>query len=97
MEGTYNISVAAPEGFNPTTQLNYTLDIRTGEQIYVDFGAQRGAVVNPQKPGVTEPGSNNLLGIAGGVLVLTALGLGMYAWLAFGRRSSSNLLKPPPR
>ena len=42
VQGTYNISVAAPEGYNPTTQLNYTLDIKSGEQIYVDFGAQQG-------------------------------------------------------
>jgi hypothetical protein len=87
IQGTYNISVAAPEGFNPTTQLNYTLDIKNGEQIYVDFGAQQAEQVNPQNPG-TEPGSSNLLGIAGGILVLTAIGLGVYGWLLYGRKSN---------
>lgn len=92
VQGTYNISVAAPEGYNPTTQLNYTLDIKAGEQIYVDFGAQRGGQAKPQDP-TSEPGSNNLLGIAGGGLVVVALGLGIYAWLVYGRRPKYDLKK----
>jgi hypothetical protein len=95
VQGTYNISVAAPEGYNPTTQLNYTLDIKTGEQIYVDFGAQQGGQAKPQDPASAPGGSNNMLGIAGGVLVLVALGLGVYAWLVYGRGSSYRLRKPP--
>ena len=83
--GTYNISVAAPEGYNPTTQLNYTLDIKTGEQIYVDFGAQQAGKAKPQDP-ANQPGTSNLLGIAGLVLVFTAIGLGVYAWLVYGRK-----------
>lgn len=94
IQGTYNISVAAPEGYNPTTQLNYTLDIKTGEQIYVDFGAQQGGQAKPQDP-ANEPGSNNLLGIAGVILVLAAIGMGMYSWLVYGRRPSHDLRKPP--
>ncbi len=85
IEGTYNISVAAPEGYNPTTQLNYTLQIKSGEQIYVDFGAQVAGQAKPQDP-ANATGSTNLLGIAGGVLVLAAIGLGIYAWLVYGRR-----------
>ena len=83
--GTYNISVAAPEGYNPTTQLNYTLDIKTGEQIYVDFGAQPAGKAKPQDP-ANQPGSSNLFGIVGLVLVFTAIGLAVYAWLAYGRK-----------
>ncbi len=89
LQGTYNISVAAPEGYNATTQQNYTLDIKIGEQIYVDFGAQLGGKAKPQDP-ATEPGSNNLLGIAGGALVLVGIGLGLYAWLVYGRKSKYN-------
>jgi hypothetical protein len=96
VQGTYNISVAAPEGYNPTTQLNYTLDIKTGEQIYVDFGAQQGGQAKkPQDPTSAPGGSNNMLGIAGGVLVLVALGLGVYAWLVYGRGRGASLRKPP--
>lgn len=94
IQGTYNISVAAPEGYNPTTQLNYTLDIKIGEQIYVDFGAQQGGEARPQDP-TSEPGTSNLLGIAGIVLVVAAVGLALYAWMAYGRKPNYELRKPP--
>lgn len=85
-QGTYNISVAAPEGYNPTTQQNYTLEIKNGEQIYVDFGAQPGGDAAPAET-TPEPGNNNnLFGIIGGVMVVAAAGLGIYAWLVFGRQ-----------
>ena len=92
IQGTYNISVAAPAGYNPTTQLNYTLEIKPGEQIFVDFGAQKGGAAKPQEP-VNQPSSNNWLGIAGGILVLFGLGLGIYAWQVYGRRPSYTLHK----
>jgi hypothetical protein len=91
LPGTYNISVAAPEGYNPTTQLNFTLNIKAPEQIYVDFGAQVAGKAKPQDP-TAEPGSNNLLGIAGGALVLVGIGLGLYAWLVYGRKPKFNNL-----
>lgn len=92
IQGTYNISVAAPEGYNPTTQLNYTLDIKAGEQIFVDFGAQQAGQAKPQDT-ANETGSNNLLGIAGGALLLVGIGLGVYAWLAYGRKPTYDLHK----
>ena len=92
IQGTYNISVAAPEGYNPTTQLNYTLDIKAGEQIFVDFGAQQAGQAKPQDA-ANETGSNNLLGIAGGALLLAGIGLGVYAWLAYGRKPNYDLHK----
>jgi len=94
LQGTYNISVAAPEGYNATTQHNYTLDIKAGEQIYVDFGAQQGGQAKPQDP-VNEPGSNNLLGIAGAGLVIIGIGLGIYAWMAFGRKPGFEMRNHP--
>jgi LysM repeat protein len=39
-EGDYNISVAIPEGYNPTTTMNYALSLSAGEISVVDFGAQ---------------------------------------------------------
>jgi LysM repeat protein len=92
IQGTYNISVAAPEGYNPTTQQNYTLDIKPGEQLFVDFGAQKSAVVKPEEP-ASQPGSSNWLGIAGAVLLVAGVGLGVYAWLVYGRRPSYTLHK----
>ena len=92
IQGTYNISVAAPAGYNPTTQLNYTLDIKPGEQIFVDFGAQKSGAAKPQEP-ANQPSSNNWLGIAGGILVLLGVGLGIYAWQVYGRKPSYTLRK----
>ncbi|MCD6356676.1 MAG: LysM peptidoglycan-binding domain-containing protein, partial [Anaerolineaceae bacterium] len=46
-EGDYNISVAIPEGYNPTTVMNYALTIGAGEVSTVDFGAQPGSGLRP--------------------------------------------------
>jgi LysM repeat protein len=94
IQGTYNISVAAPEGYNATTQHNYTLEIKAGEQIYVDFGAQVGGQAKPQDA-TNETGSNNWLGLAGGILVLAGIGLGIYAWMIYGRKPNYEMRKPP--
>lgn len=42
-EGDYNISVAIPEGYNPTTVLNYALTLGAGEISTINFGAQPGS------------------------------------------------------
>ena len=46
-EGDYNISVAIPEGYNPTTVMNYALAVGAGEISTVDFGAQPGSGLRP--------------------------------------------------
>ena len=81
-EGTYNITVAIPDNFNPTMQLNYSLDVRAGDRAEVGFGVQS------QEEGLgTDPtedpsggGQSMLLGIVGAVLLLGGAGLGYYAW-----------------
>jgi hypothetical protein len=76
-EGEYNISVAAPEGFNPTTELNYNFKAVAGETSYVAFGVQLKELSS------NNPGSDNnnsaLLGILGGILLILGVGLGWYA------------------
>ena len=42
-EGDYNISVAVPEGYNPTTVMNYAITLKAGEVSTINFGAQRGS------------------------------------------------------
>jgi hypothetical protein len=42
-EGEYNISVAIPEGYNPTTVMNYALTLGAGEVSTINFGAQPGS------------------------------------------------------
>ena len=46
-EGDYNISVAIPEGYNPTTVMNYAIAIGAGEVSTIDFGAQPGSGLRP--------------------------------------------------
>jgi hypothetical protein len=75
-EGEYNISVAPPEGYNPTTVMNYPLKLVAGDQAIVDFGAQLSSEAEPPTP--TEGGRSPLLGILGGLLVLVGIGMGIY-------------------
>ncbi len=42
-EGDYNLSIAIPEGYNPTTSMNYQLALNAGDSATVDFGAQPGS------------------------------------------------------
>ena len=46
-EGDANVGVAIPEGYNPTTVMNYALAIGAGEISTVDFGAQPGSGLRP--------------------------------------------------
>lgn len=77
-EGTFNISVAIPEGYNATTFISYRLDVKAGDRAFVDFGAQSKSVqAAPVEPG--EEGASPLMGILGAVLLLGGLGMGWYA------------------
>lgn len=98
-EGNYNITVGIPDNYNPTMNLNYSLDVKAGDQAFVDFGVQsKDVVVDPgandsAKGGGTSP----LFGILGGVLLLGGAILGYYAWRSGKPESKlsggSNILK----
>lgn len=75
-EGQYNISVAIPEGYNPTTVMNYTLQVAAGDLANLDFGAQLSAKARPLPP--AEGGRSSLLGFIGVVLLLVGVGMGVY-------------------
>ncbi|NPV85480.1 MAG: LysM peptidoglycan-binding domain-containing protein [Anaerolineae bacterium] len=75
-EGDYNISVAPPQGYNPTTIMNYPLTLAAGDKALVDFGAQLSSAAVPPAP--SEGGRSPLLAIFGAVLVLAGIGLGIY-------------------
>lgn len=89
-EGSYNISIAAPENYNPTTQLNHTLVINAGEQVEIIFGAQQAVAELPAEPGETSAGPGSLLGILGIGFLLAGLGLGIFAWRFYGRKPMYN-------
>lgn len=76
-EGSYTISAAVPEGYNPTTALTYQLTVKPGDQAFVSFGAQsREQAAQNSSTSKKSP----LLGIFGGILLLGGLGLGFYAF-----------------
>ena len=85
-EGEFNVSVALPEGYNPTTYTSHSVTVLPGDQRKMSFGAQP----NLEKaeeilviPSVSEPPSKKspTLGILGGAILLIGLGLGLYAGL----------------
>lgn len=81
-EGDYNISVAIPDNYNTTTVTNYPITLNAGTEVYLDFGAQsKSDVVLPSAgpEGNTAPKRTPLLGIAGAILLLVGIGLGVYA------------------
>ena len=79
-EGNYNITMAIPEGFNPTTVMNYPLTVHAGETATIDFGAQEKIVLPTTPQEAAAQGRSPLLGIIGGLILLSGLGLGIYMW-----------------
>ncbi len=79
--GKYNISMAIPDGYNPTMSLSYTFDVKAGDRASVDFGAQSKSLTL-QDPVIAEEsgGRSTVLGIFGLLLLLGGLGLGYYAY-----------------
>ncbi|MFZ3069891.1 MAG: LysM domain-containing protein [Anaerolineaceae bacterium] len=77
-EGSYNITVAIPDGFNATTITNYPLDVKAGEQATVDFGAQV-ATAAPEEA-TASTGRSPVLGIVGLVILVAGLVLGFSLW-----------------
>lgn len=74
--GEYTVSVAAPDGYNATTDLTYKLSINPGDTATLDFGAQISSAAKPVP--VSEGGRSPVLGIVGGLLVVMAIALGVY-------------------
>lgn len=77
-EGEYTITVAIPDNFNPTTATSYVLDLRTGDETYLGFGAQRNSL--SEVDALTPEGRSRspLLGILGGLALLAGLGLALF-------------------
>jgi hypothetical protein len=75
-EGDYNISLAVPDGYNTTTAVQSAINLRAGERAILDFGAQMSSVAKPVP--VSEGGHSPMLGIVGGILVLSGGGLWVY-------------------
>ena len=74
-EGDYNISVAIPEGYNPTTVMNYALAIGAGEISTVDFGAQPCSSI---RPAFAKDQPSPLLLVLGVFFIAAGIGLWFY-------------------
>ena len=75
--GKFSVSVAAPDGYNPTQNLTSSLEVNPGDTDYVNFGAQPKAVAAAAP---TSKGPSPLLGIIGAALLLGGIGMGAYTW-----------------
>lgn len=82
LQGEYLISVAAPEGYNRTTELNQTLRLEAGQTTEIAFGAQANSELEAETAIIPEsPRKSPLMGIVGGLLLIAGIGLGIYATL----------------
>ncbi len=78
-EGKYTVSVAIPDGYNPTIALSYPIEIKAGEQAFIPFGAQVQETA-PESPTESEnKDSSAFLGILGALLLVVGGGLAWYA------------------
>jgi len=80
-EGNYNITVGIPDNYNPTVELNRSLDVNAGDIALVGFGVQsKDVVVDPAANDPSDKGTSPMFGILGGLLLLGGAVLGYYAW-----------------
>lgn len=77
-EGEYNLSMGIPEGYNPTTSLNYALSVSAGETVVIDFGAQPSSQINNIEEVDPGGGRSPLLLIVGLFLLAGAVGLAFF-------------------
>lgn len=78
-EGTYVISVALPNDYNPTTAMNNEIEIKAGDIIQVNFGAQKQAVLEQKLQSEAQQALSEtrspIIAFLGGGLILAAIAL----------------------
>jgi hypothetical protein len=77
-EGDYNISLAVPQGYNPTTSTSRSLKLVAGDTSTLDFGAQVSLKAPPASSGTVNESRIPLFGVLGAVLILGGVGLAIY-------------------
>jgi hypothetical protein len=78
-EGNYSVSVAIPDGYNPTTQLTFDLPLMAGDESNIAFGAQLSSQGLSETPAPEEGGTTPAFGILGGLVLVAGIGLGLFA------------------
>jgi hypothetical protein len=87
-EDTYNVTVAIPEGYNPTTGLHQTIVLKAGDVSQLNFGAQADTQTQVEAPTPQGNGKSPILAVAGTLLLLVGVGLAFLAGrLALSRRT----------
>jgi hypothetical protein len=76
-EGSYNVSMAVPQGFNATTIMTSTDELKAGDNLVVNFGAQYTSKAQ-QATQPSEGGRSPVMALVGGVFLLGAVGLIVY-------------------
>lgn len=77
--GTYNVTMAIPEGYNRTTDLNATIELVPGDTAFLNFGMQPSAGLVQETGEQSQRDSNMLVGILGVTLLVVGAGAGIYA------------------
>ncbi len=86
-EGEYNLSMGIPDGYNPTTSLNYPLSVTAGDTVVVAFGTQPGSAASATED-VPAPGTNRSPLFLGLGLLLLAGGAGLAFFFIRSRQES---------
>lgn len=79
-QDSYTVSVAVPEGYNPTTESSFILELNAGDISYLDFGAQPNSeteVDTPETP--ADGGRSPMFGILGALFLLVGAALALFA------------------
>ena len=72
-EGEYNISIAPPADYNPTTNMNYALTVKAGDNTQVNFGAQKSSALEEADTQVEVVERSPMLALIGGGMILAGL------------------------
>ena len=77
-EGEYSISIAIPDGYNPTTAQNTKVLLKAGDTSNINFSAQvNGQTIAGEH--AAEAGNSLLLGVIGLLILVAGIGVGLYA------------------
>ncbi len=79
-EGDYNISVAPPTDYNPTTNMNYALTVKAGDNSQINFGAQKSSVLEAAETEVDTGNQSPMMALIGGGLIFA----GLVIFIVFG-------------
>lgn len=76
--GEYTISVAIPDGYNPTTAPSITIQVAAGQTQDINFGAQASSSSNFNSLSPDEGRPSPIMGLFGVLLLISGAGLGIY-------------------